>query len=809
MLEEGLRSPTFSPAEAAQGLLSFVRFELTDGGAIEEKRFIGLFSLFCERLYGPMSTVSKENFRHQTGGWLARQSRWEIPRPPTGQQKHHHHHAASTAAPSLDADPVVQLLCGMESLKSKEKLPTFLEAISGNTEARRGVRIQYPFQALPKPTQDFYLKMIQSAIDGSPVDDSIRSNAFRLLGGLLRVPPRDQTELRRILAAKSKKAERSRPLSLSPGGAAPMLLSSTKPINVTLEMPQIMLNLVEYFLISFIRYPLASPAPLAPAPQGGNSGITRHRVSPYGELVYSYLFRCYLLHYLPVHQQDKHFLGFPNLSVENELFLRIIIEFWLAGNMELMPIQKAAESVLERRKKNGNLSVTLDLESAFDLVNVRYEPPPPQIQKCLLSLVVHVLKDPNVAPAVMDCSNVASKKGADDASMALPWCLSPSMTVLQQAFYNHVIVAFRYAPIHVAGSPFYAALDTWLLWLEPWNVEIRRKHGPTDFAHAGSVLANTVSHMAHPSTAQKQETIHVLKAAKPTARSKYTNKWEPFVAANLHLYTVPLALFLRRARELDFSSLYFSRSFALLQRVFRVYSPELMNSINEILAQGSQHCMASLVESHGKNLGAYSSSLVGKTHMTSLQNDMRNLLEEVYMQYRKTVRERGFFDRVEANIEGVFSYFGLVEASTGEERKIQQLFEKAKLVAGLPADYQIMPSDSGGAPNSMSRSAPRGQAVKANGVLTEHGKWQVISGEVTCSSSDFAHGGDSMYGSVKSHELSWLVPLTIRASDYLNSRLGLAGATKVSVRFNLRFLADYRNLLFLILTLWVWMRFLL
>lgn len=336
-----------------------------------------------------------------------------------------------------------------------------------------------------------------------------------------------------------------------------------------------------------------------------------------------------------------------------------------------------------------------------------------------------------------------------------------------------------------------------------------RKHGPTDFAHAGSVLANTVSHMAHPSTAQKQETIHVLKAAKPTARSKYTNKWEPFVAANLHLYTVPLALFLRRARELDFSSLYFSRSFALLQRVFRVYSPELMNSINEILAQGSQHCMASLVESHGKNLGAYSSSLVGKTHMTSLQNDMRNLLEEVYMQYRKTVRERGFFDRVEANIEGVFSYFGLVEASTGEERKIQQLFEKAKLVAGLPADYQIMPSDSGGAPNSMSRSAPRGQAVKANGVLTEHGKWQVISGEVTCSSSDFAHGGDSMYGSVKSHELSWLVPLTIRASDYLNSRLGLAGATKVSVRFNLRFLADYRNLLFLILTLWVWMRFLL
>ena len=53
----------------------------------------------------------------------------------------------------------------------------------------------------------------------------------------------------------------------------------------------------------------------------------------------------------------------------------------------------------------------------------------------------------------------------------LPWCLSPCMTVLQQDFYKYVVASLRHAPIHVAGSPFYAALDTWLLWLEPWNVE--------------------------------------------------------------------------------------------------------------------------------------------------------------------------------------------------------------------------------------------------------------------------------------------------------------------------------------------------
>jgi hypothetical protein len=307
----------------------------------------------------------------------------------------------------------------------------------------------------------------------------------------------------------------------------------------------------------------------------------------------------------------------------------------------------------------------------------------------------------------------------------------------------------------------------------------------------------------------KPETVQVLQAMKPGARSRYTQKWEPFVASNLHLYTVPLALFLRRARELDFSSNSFSRSFALMQRVFRVYSPDLVNAINEIHAQGSQHCMSSLVESHGKNLGAYSPVLAGQTHLVSLQKDMRNLLEEVEMQYRKTVSERGFLDRMEAKIEGTLSYFGLVEGSTGEERKIQQLLEKARLIAKLPPDYQIMaPEGDVNTQNSNSGyNSNQTQAVKVNGILTEHGKLQVISGAITCKPSDLSYSTDSLHGSVQSHEVSWLVPLTIRASEYLNSRMGLEG-TKLSLRINLRILADYRNLLVLVVTLWLWLRLL-
>jgi hypothetical protein len=291
---------------------------------------------------------------------------------------------------------------------------------------------------------------------------------------------------------------------------------------------------------------------------------------------------------------------------------------------------------------------------------------------------------------------------------------------------------------------------------------------------------------------------------KPTARSNYTKAWEPFIAANLHLYTVPLALFLRRARELDFSSQYFTRSFALLQRVFRIYTPEVMFSIHNLLA--GQHSMDCLVETHVKNLGAYAP--LGPTHMSSLQTDMQNLLEEVDMQYRKTVRERGFLDRFEANIEGIFSFIGLVPNSPGEERQIQQLVEKAKLVTGLPADYQIAASGDGGGGGSIRSRSPSGvgeQSIKVNGVLTDYGKEQLISGEVTCSPDDVLYVGERMSSSPKSHELAWLVPLTIRGSDYLNSRLGL----EKSVRINIRFLADYRNLLFLVLVLWLWIRFLL
>jgi len=405
----------------------------------------------------------------------------------------HSAHGASEAS-SLDNDPVVQLLCGSESLKTKNKVPTFLEAISGKTEARRGVRVQYPFFALPKATQEILMKMVQSVIDGIPLskeDSDSRNNAIRLFEDLIRVPLKDQTELRNLHLTKNKTQEtKSRPLSFSPGAATPLFSpiqnakkdDSTAAKKNILETPQIMLSMVEFYLLTFIRYPLARPLPTTPAPQGhsstrtvGQSGMSvqQNRSTPYGELVYVNLFRCYLLHFLPHNEQAKLYVGFRSLSSEQELFLRIVIELWLT--MKLTPLQTSAQALLERRQKHAAPSTStsaaiLDLDSAFDLVKVVYEPTPSVLQKCLKSLVAHALKDPLVIAAIMDCSEAKPK--------ALPWCLSPTMTALQQTFYNYILVSFRHAPIHTSSSPFYAALDMWLWWLEPWNIEIRKPPRP-------------------------------------------------------------------------------------------------------------------------------------------------------------------------------------------------------------------------------------------------------------------------------------------------------------------------------------------
>ena len=548
MLEEGLRSPTFSPAEAAQGLLAFIRFELSDGGATAEKRFITLFSLLCDRLYGPLSGPS-DGFRHEVGGWLSRQTRWERSggnrKSGTTSPRSSSHVPHLQRPPSVHSDPVFQLLCGMQALsgiggtnksrrdqqqnqqyqqqplqqqQQQQQFPTLLEAIVSNTAIRRGVRIQFTFQALPKPTREVLVEMIKSVFDGKQVDTSGRQNAARLFGELLQVPIQDQRQILDTEGSGMMNGTRSDGglLSLSPVRHydTQLLGTTSSNINNTIngnpgnnsnnnnnnvvnsngngtvgnpmsnidgrntQTTKILLSMVEYFLLLFIRYPTAPPTPPQPAPQGRHPGTRTasrsrsKRLTAYGDVLYTNLFECYTRHFLPTGDPNKEFLGFPSLSRHSELFLRLVIEFWLCGDTRFITLTKAVAPIIERRKRQNPSDTTIltfDLDAMFDLVKVEYDPPYDMIQRCLKPLVVHLVKDANLTLAVND----QAIAGNNTSSTSKVWCASPAMTVMQQSFFTYLTSTFRHAPVHLSGSPFYTALDCWLLWLEPWNVELR------------------------------------------------------------------------------------------------------------------------------------------------------------------------------------------------------------------------------------------------------------------------------------------------------------------------------------------------
>lgn len=316
----------------------------------------------------------------------------------------------------------------------------------------------------------------------------------------------------------------------------------------------------------------------------------------------------------------------------------------------------------------------------------------------------------------------------------------------------------------------------------------------TDFSptHATQRIIGSVSR----SGAQKP-TPRTLSIPRYSHPSKYTPAWEAYIAANLHLYTVPLAIFLRRARELDFSAGKFDRSVEIVKRVFRVFNPAVVDVLSRHL-NGSASFMH-LTARHVENLGPYAMPQ-GAMSLESCQPDMRSLLEEIYMQHIKKVRDLGIMEWFEARLEGVFGR-GVV---SGQEKALEGLEERAKLIVQLPIDYDIIPSDgarpSGGDAASMGDKVP---SRTQDGLLDEKGQQQIFAGATKCSPADVAYRGDRMRSRVGSHEISFLVDVTVWLSNRVNKKLGLELGDngekkgKQKFRFSFRFLADYRNILFL------------
>ena len=337
--------------------------------------------------------------------------------------------------------------------------------------------------------------------------------------------------------------------------------------------------------------------------------------------------------------------------------------------------------------------------------------------------------------------------------------------------------------------------------------------------------------------------------------SKYTPAWEAYVAANLHLYIVPLAIFLRRTREFEFSGKDFVKSMHVLRRVIRVFSPALCKTLEGLLGHGSASASAigdmeslkKMVQLHEENLGQYCPRRNEKWSLQNLQEEMHSLLEAIVGNHQKKLGEQDVFDRFASRIEGVFG-----EGIQAEKVAIDKLITSARVIVKFPKEYEVIPgmnssgvrffglfgsaSNRSAAASSGGKNGANGNATsdkfspdrELSGFITDKGRSQLLHGARFCNAMAVNFLGDPMYARPKSYEVKALVKWCLRLSNVLNVYFGIhvvdghgkrecklygeesrgnVNAAQLAkegeemkrvglFRFNLRFIADTRNWIF-------------
>lgn len=355
----------------------------------------------------------------------------------------------------------------------------------------------------------------------------------------------------------------------------------------------------------------------------------------------------------------------------------------------------------------------------------------------------------------------------------------------------------------------------------------------------------------------RQQYYTVSTTPKVNSPSKYAPAWEAYVAANLHLYIVPLAIFLRRTREFEFSGKDFAKSMHVLKRVIRVFSPALCKTLERLLGHGNGNGSASanvdieslkkMVQMHEENLGQYSPRRNEKWSLQNLQEEIHSLLETIVSNHQKKLGDQDVFERFASRIEGVFG-----EGIQAEKVAIDKMIASAKVIGKFPKEYEVIPGMNSsrvrffglfGSVSNGSAAASNGGQNGANdnaasdkfspdreqsGFITDKGRSQLLHGARLCNAMDVNFLGDPMYARPKSYEVKALVKWCLRLSNALNVYFGIhvpdvdrkrecklygeesrGNVTAAQLakegeemkrvglfRFNLRFVADTRNWIF-------------
>jgi len=837
MLEEALSSMTGDPADICRAFLLYLKNDFPIGGPDAEYRFFQkLYPLLLKSAFGPLVVMDEEAIV-QSGGWLSRQMRWNV--IPTSQQQQHGirpHLMPHSASHVLSMDPVVHLLSPPPIAPRTEGSPANARSLFARATANTRMQPQnktvrtnsssttvsllsliqqsydnyyeYPFLALPQETQHMLMSFLQRQ-QQSTFGRSISNNMTRgamdendnesiIYSTLLQVKPVDQRGLVELFQLANFGPPATPGDESSP---RQQQLNFQKLLQQKRNTTMLCLSAWEIYFFTFFRFPFAKTTT-------ATAKIVQQQRESYGDSVYYHLFKSYVNYYLP-HIDTNNKEDEVALRTNSELFIRLIIDFWIHGSMLTTSTEQASSKA----------PVTLiDVYDTIPLPkncdgSATQQYHPKIVLKGLQYLVLHLCSDIFLEQRSSLC-HVEEENFPIHNALELSDVLSAQLIILQLPTYNFIRTCLKHASPALFPSSqhnislFLTAVEIWLIWLEPWN------HSTTKLS-AGKIFTNISSYGHQPEQ-------HMM--PKPTSPSKYSHPWQCYVASNAHIYTTLLAIFLRRAREFDFSQRNFMRSLDIVLRVTRVFTKDVCMVLQRSFSSAPSMLRRFRVL-HEQNLlkGRNNNIFPTCLNLHDCQNDVRALLEEIYFQHFKNIREMNFLDRLDDKIEGLTGTGG----SKHERHIIEIVKDQACSMVGL-IGYQYTANNKQQALlQGSQKSIQRLPEVAANGVtLTEKGRREILSGKKTFVPQDVKYIGDPMKARVRSYEISFLVDWCVLASNWLNFTCGLVAdpvvhkcsspptlldliddsekRRKAWFRFNLRFLADIRNLIFLAVVVLFW-----
>ncbi|KAE9044608.1 hypothetical protein PR001_g2190 [Phytophthora rubi] len=633
-----------------------------------------------------------------------------------------------------------------------------------------------------------------------------------------------------------------------------------------LRSPELLVSITELYLFYFLRHPASSSHPSGSTASSststtpgalGSSSVTsststslsaaaKTRQTSWRMFVkegvaaltkgnpYNVLLLQYLRAFLPDSNRGVKSRFHAKLLKDSNLFLHILIEFWLRQNLiafsdEPVGASTAAPGVI-RPPPPGNMLVS---PFASVYTSTSYMAPSDDLLSSLLLTIIHLLSDSFFpAPLADDSSNGSQGCAGGMVVGSGGVYLSRSITMMRPPLYAFFRLVFSRAPIGLSPTAFLAIVDVWLAYIQPWHC--RSWIESKDPAGAAAASGNKAEQDPLPG---------------------YTSAWESYVLANYHFYTTLLGAFVERAKELDFSA-GDERNLQIVDRVLSVYNSDLLALLRRasLHLEKTQPFAMPFSFSRSSNFtrtrsGSFGSSAKSKAtagdaltatqaHVLtfyckslgiectpvplhdSFHRDAERLFDKLWAAAvtsaaaSSTTSVHSPADLYQ-NVSAVFraSSTKTVDKVSDQvqrmSRMLRRVFEISDAYVASTAHSRSSSAATGGGIESFAPSRDKNLPH----LLTREGVFQLQHGMRLCSPDTAEYIGDPMLSPICSYEVVWLVRLSYRVSTWLNTRFGFVNpyhgkrlednlevdpaSPFVRFRFNFRFLASKVNLSYL------------